>query len=321
MKYKTPELRYTNARILGEIGFAHLLIATTVLPAIFGIAAMLIATAKVGSAIWMGLQITAIGSAAGVYLSKVRGTLGNYEEQTRREQRDLDYGPLITKLYENPILEFWVLGWGTFAARTWIVLTSAAAASLLGGLSFLWALGIALAIQFSANVLAICLVAAVISGVTLPALPLIGAIGIPNGMSASLFMVSLPALFGVFQKVRHKRHFGEGSPVDQRELASGSGFYIAHEVVDGLLVDALEYGGGYERARDGIKLDIVENQTQMALAENGWKPTVGDLHKGQTVDTAELVSALREAANADSIIHPAAPTLAESLREDAQVAS
>jgi hypothetical protein len=216
MKYKTPELRYTNVRILGEIGLAHLLIATAALPAIIGIAAMLIAGAKVGSAIWMGLQVAAIGSAAGVYLSKMRGTLGNYEEQTQREQRDLDFGPLAKKLYENPILEFWVVGWGTFAARAWVVLVSATAASLLSGLSFVWALGIALAIQFSAVTLYICLAVALISCFSLPALPMIGQIGIPDGVPASLFMLALPAMFSVFQKVRYKRQLAEGSPADQR---------------------------------------------------------------------------------------------------------
>ena len=327
MKYKTPELRYTNARILSEIGLCHLLIPTAVLPAVVGIVAMLIVGAKVGSSIWMGLQMAAIGSAAGVYLSKLRGTLGNYEEQTRREQRDLDYGPLTKKLYENPILEFWLIGWGTFAARAWVVLVSATAASLLSDLSFLWAIGIAVAIQFSSITLYICLIVALVSSFSLPALPMIGQIGIPDGVPASLLMLALPAMFGFFQKVRYKRDIGRESPSeDPRKLANGSGFYIAHEVIDGWLLDALEYSGGYERARDGIKLYSVEEQTQMAVAEDGWKPAVGDLHKGQTLNTADLVSALREAANAESesMHHPSQeniPSLAESLREDAQQAA
>lgn len=300
MKYETPKLRYTNDRILGEIGFSHLLIATALMSVLIGVCAMFVFGVRNGSAIWMALQVSTIGTAAGVYLSKLRGSVGDFEHSTWEAQHDLEFSPLVKRLYYSPTLEYWVLGWGTLAARLWVVLSSAIAASLLGNIPFLWALGLAVAIQVSVKFHFILFVVAGVSLFPLPALPMVGTVGVPDGMLANVFMLLLPPLMGLFQKVRYKRHSGEGVPTDERKLAAGSGFYISHEVIGGLLSEALEYGGGYERARDGIRLATVEEQTPAVVSE-GWKPAVGDLHRGQTVDTAELVTALREAANADSL--------------------
>ena len=327
MKYDTPKLRYTNERILGEIGFSHLLIFSALIPVFVGICAMLAFGAKSGTAIWMALQISIIGTAVGVYLSKVRGAVGQFERSTWAAQHELDFSGLVKRIYNNPVLEYWVLGWGTFGARAFVVLTSSAAASFFFDMSFGMAFSIAIVLQifdFSAPILLVvgCL-AKLVSGSLLGSLPMMGQVRIPDfdNIPFALMTLALAVTVGHFQKVRDARKLGAGD--DQRELASGSGFYIAHEVIGGLLSDALAFGGGYERARDGIRLCSVEEQTAATLSE-GWKPAVGDLHKGQTVDTAELVSALREAANAESMHPPApdnAPSLAQSLRDDAQQAA
>lgn len=328
MKYETPKLRYTNEKILGEIGFSHLLIASALMPVLIGVCAMLVFGEKNGSAVWMALQVSIIGTAAGVYLSKLRGSLGHFEKSTWEAQHDLDFSPLVKRLYNSPKLEYWVLGWGTLGARAFVVVTSGLAASFFC-ISPVVAFGIALALQlFEAGAVILLLVGVVskmLSGVLLAGLPMMGHVHIPNfeDLPVALMILGLAVTVGHFQKVRHARYFGERAGEDQRKLADGSGFYMAHEVIRGFLVDALAYGGGYERARDGIRLYTVEEQTPAVVSE-GWKPAVGDLHKGQTINTADLVSALREAANTESMHHLAqenAPSLTQSLRDDAQQAA
>lgn len=317
MKYQIPELRYTNARVLGEIGFAYLLIASAVLPAVIGIIAILALGAKDGSALWMAIQVSIVGTAVGAYLSKLRGSLGEFERATDKDQRDLDYSALVKRLYRNPTLEYVVLGCGSFAARAFVAVTSALAVYTFGDFPLAVAIGISVAIQWHAWLSVALLFVGVLALLPLPPLPLVGTLGIPSNIGVGLLMLALPMLFGTWQKVRYKRVLGEGGGDDKRELASGSTFYVAHEVVDGLLVDAIDYGGGFERARDGITLATVESQSK--LEQIGWKPAVGDLHKGQTVNTSELVAALRDAANADSATAPV--TLAQSLRDERQEAA
>lgn len=305
MKHQTPEIRFVNPRVLNSIGIAHLLIATAIVPAIIGVALMPFLGAKQGSAIWLGLQLSILGTAFGVFLSFVRGELGRYETSLTRDQRDHDTLKLVRSLYRDPTREYLVLGGGTLAARMFAMFASAGAACLLGDVSFTSALGIAMLFQVSPNIPAfatMCLLATlamkefVSSAIGGMSPMVLGVIPFPDlsQIAVAALIMAGTVLAGPFQRVRYRR-----DEQDQRELASGSRFYVAHEVNEGWLVKALEFGGGLERARDGIRLATVESQMQ--LEAEGWKPATGDLHSGQVVATRDLVAALREAANTENM--------------------
>lgn len=321
MKHQTPEIRFVNRRVLNSVGVAHLLIATAVVPACMGLFFMPFLGVKSGSAIWLGLQLSVLGTALGVFLSFVRGELGRYETSLTRDQRDHDTLELVRSLYRDPTREYFVLGGGTLAARIFAMFASAGAACLLGDVSFTSALGIAMLFQVSPYIPAfatMCLLATLaVKGLVSSAIggisPMVlGVIPFPDlsQIAVAALIMAGTVLAGPFQRVRYKR-----DAQDQRELASGSTFYVAHEVNEGWLVNALEFGGGLERARDGIRLATMESV--MELESEGWKPIVGDLHSGQIVATRDLVAALREAANADSMRDATVATNVPEHRQEA----
>lgn len=305
MKHQAPEIRFVSPQIMNKIGVAYLLIATALAPAAIGLLLMPFMGARAGAAIWFGIQLSALGTAAGVYLSDIRKALGVYAHQLKEQQRDSDTAEIIRRLHSDPVFEYFLLGWASLAARVFVTLSSAGMASLVGEMPFSTAIGVALIFQVSPYIpgfvamflLFLMVVKSLLSSAIGVATPmLLGVIPLPdlNGVAVPMLVLAGAVLIGAFAKVRTIR-----DKDDSRKIASGSNFYIAHEVTDGWLVDALKYGGGYERARDGVTLATAESQ--MHLETEGWKPATGDLHSGQMVATGELVALLREAANADSM--------------------
>lgn len=300
-KHDLPTTRWISPSRLNDIGNVYLVLAVTTMPILLAGLGKL--TYGFGlhdfAGCWFVLQLVAIGLALGIRLTVTRDDLSHYEQGIISAQQELDCSPLVRTLYRDPALEYRLLKWGTLAAHLFVALVTTTGAYLVsGGMNEVgaivgwvaclfiysvfmyvgrWATGLEKGIQALFLLLALGMIGA---GFYFPAL-------------APVVDISLgSALLGVFNRVRSGRFEG-----DNREMAAGSSFYIASEIHAGLLVNAYEYGGGYERAKTAISLMSVEEaRGKEDAGERGWRPAVGDLHRGQTLDTDSLADLLRKAA-------------------------